>query len=240
MISNSNQPIVIIGGFLSYSKFYSDMTHVLSELSGQSVYICQISVSDWLMSFSAKGWLNIILKLKTTINYVLEKHPNQKITLIGHSSGGVIGRLYLSHQPFQGYIFNGLKHVNRLITLGSPHYSIHSSPMRSYVQRILPDAFYGKQVDYISISGTAVDLRINPSIINVISRICYQLLCGNGKTNGDGLVPVECALLKDSIHIIVEGAGHPFLFASNWYGKPENVKIWWSKIVSLENNSEYS
>jgi len=230
MGSADQQPIVVIGGFLSYPSLYSEMARVLSELSGQPVHVCKISFIDWLRAYSAKGWLRILLKVKSTVDMVLETCGDQKITLLGHSSGGVVGRLYLSPQAFLGHSFNGLKHVSHLITLGSPHYGSHPSPMRAYVQKVLPDAYFGEHVDYVSVTGTAVDLRVKSPPLTWLSHICYRYLGGNGRTAGDGLVPVKCALLKDSTQIVLEGVGHPFFFATNWYGRPENVRRWWTRI----------
>lgn len=230
MRSAKQQPIVVIGGFLSYPSFYSEIARVLSELSGQPVHVCKISLVDWLRAYSAKGWLRILLKVKSTVDRVRKTCGDQKITLLGHSTGGVIGRLYLSPQPFLGHMFNGVEHCSHLITLGSPHYGSHPSPMRAYVQKTLPDACCKDHVDYVSIAGAAVDTREKTPYTTWISRICYRFLGGNGKTVGDGLVPVECALLKGSNHIVLKGVGHPFLFATNWYGKSENVRRWWDMI----------
>ena len=230
MRSAKQQPIVVIGGFLSYPGLYSEMARALSELSDQPVYVCRINSIDWLRAYSAKGWLRILLKVKRTVDIALETSSDQKITLLGHSAGGVIGRLYLSPQPFLGHTFNGVEQISHLITLGSPHYGIHPSPMRAYVQRILPDAFFGDHVIYVSVIGTAVDVREKTPFTSWISRICYRYLGGNGKTIGDGLVPVDCGLLKDSTHIVLEGVGHPFIFAANWYGRPKNVRRWWEMI----------
>ena len=190
MGSAEQQPIVVIGGFLSGPSLYSNMARELSDLSGQPVYVCEINILDWLRAFSAKGWLRILLKVKSTVDMVLQTCGDQKITLLGHSSGGVVGRLYLGPQPFLGHSFNGLKHVSHLITLGSPHYGSHPSPMRAYVQKILPDAYFGEHVVYVSVIGTAVDVREKTPFTSWISRTCYRYLGGNGKTVGDGLVPV--------------------------------------------------
>ena len=226
---------MIIGGFLSGPGFYSNMARKLSELSGQPVYICEINILDWLRALSARGWLRFLLKLKRTAQMALEMSPDGKVILVGHSTGGVIGRLYLSQTPFLGHSFDGLKHVSHLVTLGSPHYGINASPMRAYVQKVLPDACFAEHVDYISVAGTAVDLREACPPAGWISRICYRYLGGDGKTVGDGLVPVECAILKGSTPIVLEDMGHPFFFATNWYGKPENVPRWWSRIFPGNN-----
>jgi pimeloyl-ACP methyl ester carboxylesterase len=223
------QPIVIIGGFPTGPGFYENMARILEELSGQPALVCNVTIGDWLRSFTAKGWFRILLKVRDAVGNARKLYPGCKVTLIGHSTGGIVARLYLSPEPFQGGTFNGLEQVARLITLGSPHYGKHQSPMRAYVQKKLPDAYFGDKIDYVSVAGTAVDLREGAPLVSVVSRICYRYLGGNGRAAGDGLVPVECALLKDSTHVVLEGMGHPFLFATNWYGTPESVRRWWPR-----------
>ena len=53
------------------------------------------------------GWL------KAGIDYIQQKHPDEKITLAGHSAGGVVARLML--------VQYGAASVNRLITIAAPH-----------------------------------------------------------------------------------------------------------------------
>jgi pimeloyl-ACP methyl ester carboxylesterase len=228
-----SDPIVIIGGFLSNPGFYSEMARSLSALSGQPVYVCEIGWIDWLRARSAKGWLNILLKVRSKAIKAMESGGSRKIVLIGHSSGGIIGRMYLSPQPFLGFTFNGVEHVSHLVTLGSPHYGGAHSPMRTYVQDSYPDSFFSNEVVYVSVAGTAVDLRTKYSLSRLLTLISYRhFMGGKGKVVGDGLVPNECALLKESRHIVLQDVGHPFLLATNWYGKTENVSAWWGQIFS--------
>jgi len=107
--------------------------------------------------------------------------------------------------------------------------------MRAYVQKTLPDAYFGEHVVYVSVIGTAVDLREISPFTTWISRVCYRYLGGKGRAVGDGLVPVECGLLKDSTQVVLDGVGHPFFFATSWYGKPENVRRWWNRIFAGNN-----
>ena len=53
------------------------------------------------------GWL------KATLERVSEKHPEEEITIVGHSAGGVVARLAL--------VQYGAGRVNRLITIAAPH-----------------------------------------------------------------------------------------------------------------------
>ncbi len=51
--------------------------------------------------------------LERYLDYVQRHHPHESLTLVGHSAGGVLARLYLVRHPGSG--------VNTLITIASPH-----------------------------------------------------------------------------------------------------------------------
>jgi triacylglycerol lipase len=51
--------------------------------------------------------------LEPMMSYVRTRHSQETLVLIGHSAGGVLGRLYLVHHPDAG--------VSALITIASPH-----------------------------------------------------------------------------------------------------------------------
>jgi hypothetical protein len=231
-ISFKNQPIVILGGFLAGPFFYKELERTLCSVSGNPVYICGLNVFDWYGAINARGWLKIMTKLQRLVENVVCESKAGKITLIGHSSGGVIARLYLASDEFLGFVFNGKRYASHLITLGSPHYNLRGTPMRKFVQDKYPDSYFYPEVKYFSVAGTGVSGNNKGNVMERISYYSYRYLSGRGDESGDGLVPTGSALLRGSKHITLEGVGHPFLAARNWYGKPENVKIWWNKIVS--------
>ncbi|HIE54986.1 MAG TPA: alpha/beta fold hydrolase, partial [Chromatiaceae bacterium] len=53
------------------------------------------------------GWL------KAAVDTIGKNHADEKITLVGHSAGGVVSRLML--------VVHGQERVHRLITIASPH-----------------------------------------------------------------------------------------------------------------------
>ena len=226
------QPIVILGGFLAATHFYSDLKNALHVLSGNPVYICGLNVLEWYRAINARGWIKIMIKLQRLVENVVCESKTGKIILIGHSSGGVISRLYLSPNDFLGYVFNGKRYVSHLITLGSPHYNLRGTPMRKFVQDKYPDSYFHPDVKYFSVAGTGVLGNKKGNVLERISYYSYRCLCGKGNVYGDGLVPINSALLRGSRQVTLEETGHPFLAARNWYGKPENVSIWWNKFMS--------
>jgi len=72
-------------------------------------------------------------KVKDKVALALKETKSKKIDLIGHSSGGIMLRLYLSSKPFKDVIYNGKTTTKNLITLGSPHQAVKATALRRFV-----------------------------------------------------------------------------------------------------------
>ena len=115
-----------------------------------------VGLASWLGAVSASGWSRILRELDRTVRRAAASSPTGRVTLVGHSAGGVVSRLYLSPEPFRGESFGGLDRVSRLVSLGSPHAGIAASPMRRFVHERYPGAFFAPRVAYVSVAGRAV------------------------------------------------------------------------------------
>jgi pimeloyl-ACP methyl ester carboxylesterase len=229
------QPIVILGGFLAWDGLYREMGRSLLALAGAPVHIVPVTSADWLPSVTLTGWSRLLHKLDQTVRDAVRASPTGKITLVGHSSGGVIGRLYLSPEPFQGCAYRGLEYVNVLITLGSPHYNYQGGRNRRWVEDNYPGAYYFPDVSYISVAGRALMGDPGGSPLARFAFGVYRRLCGTGETWGDGLVPVASALLEGSHQVTLPGIYHYGVAGRPWYGRPEVIANWWTaSIVSAE------
>jgi triacylglycerol esterase/lipase EstA (alpha/beta hydrolase family) len=225
-----SQPVVFLGGFLSGPSIYEGMAREIARVSGQKVWVVQARTHHWLTTVTAAGWALIIRKLDETVKQAVQTSPTGKVTVVGHSSGGVMSRLYLGANPFHGRIFNGLPHVDTVITLGSPHYNHRGGRLRNEVQQMYPDAFFAPQVKYVSVAGNAAQGKRNGTSAERRIYGAYQRLCGDGSAWGDGLVPVESALLKGSEQVLLEGANHYGFKGNPWYGTPNLVEEWWKAV----------
>ena len=121
------QPVVILGGFLITEEAYEPMAQWLKGQGVRDVLVVPMSKLDWLLTAWGFGWRRVLDRVEAMVKQLHNHSPKGKVTLIGHSSGGVMMRLYLSDAPFQGRVYNGAKRCNRLVTLGSPH-QVKSSP----------------------------------------------------------------------------------------------------------------
>jgi hypothetical protein len=221
------QPIVIMGGFLSFPAVYRRMRETLAELAGQQVWVVEAFIHDWILAVAPIGWKRLLDKLQRTVLRAVRESSTGKVTLVGHSSGGVVGRLYLSPVPFLGVAYRGLEHVDHLITLGSPHHNERGTRMREWVDETYPGAFFAPQVDYTSVAGRAVQGNRHGSFRERCAYLFYRRLCGDGNVWGDGLVPEESALLQSSRQICLDGVSH-FAGVGLWYGADGVISRWWS------------
>jgi len=189
-----------------------------------------VTKRDWFKSNSSEGWKNILNKVKDTVNVALKETNEKKIDLIGHSSGGIMLRLYLSSEPFNNSIYDGKAITKNLITLGSPHQAIKATKLRRFVDERYPGNFF-KNINYVSIGGEVeINSRQTSLLTKLIARNSYKSISGDKNESGDGLVPLSSSLLKNSQQIILPKTVHGGIFGKNWYGSASKVREWWDKI----------
>ena len=196
----------------------------------RKVYVVDVTRGDWFKSNSIEGWINILNKVKNKIAMALKETNAKKIDLIGHSSGGIMLRLYLSSKPFNNAIYDGKSITNNLITLGSPHQAVKATALRRFVDEKYPGNFF-KNINYVSVGGE-VEINSNQTSIltKLVARKSYNSISGDKNESGDGLVPLSSSLLKNSQHIILPKTAHGGIFGKNWYGSSSKVAEWWHQI----------
>lgn len=229
----TRQPVVILGGFLSFGSIYSVFQKVLSAYSLRPVWVVPTQLIDWLPGTSKQGWARLLDKLDDTVHMALHSSKNEKVILVGHSAGGVLARLYLSPEPLLGRSYNGLARVSNLITLGSPHLNqgglTRGGKMSRWVQSHVPNDAFAPLVHYTSIAGKFIQGNPDGKITERLASRVYQQICGDAATWGDALIPISSALLPGSEQIILEGVSHYTLFGKPWYGDASTLPYWWDR-----------
>jgi hypothetical protein len=224
------KPYVIFGGFLSFSAIYRDMRKALTAQTGQPVWIADTQSHDWLLSLGPSGWKRLLDKLDRSVRLAARQSEDGKITLIGHSAGGVLARLYLSPKPFLDRAYRGLDYVDQLITLGSPHLNQgglnRGGRMSRWVERCCPGAAFSPHVRYTCVVGKFVCGSRSGSVRERWVYNVYHDLCGEGTACGDGMVPVNSALLNGAGTIILDGVSHFTVFGEPWYGSEKVIPLW--------------
>lgn len=223
------QPIVVLGGFLISPATYAPMLARLEQLSGQPVQLVAVGRPEWLLTVFAFAWARILDRVATAVSALAAQSPTGQVTLIGHSSGGIMLRLFLDGQPFEGRRFDGQSLANILVMLGSPHTALKATALRQMVARRLPGATFAERVRYVSVAGD-LDLAEGTATARRLAPTAYRNSTGLACDRGDGLVPVSSALLAGSTPVVLEGVAHGGAFGPRWYGTPEVVDRWWAAI----------
>jgi hypothetical protein len=234
------QPIVLLGGFLITAEAYEPMRLTLESLSGQPVHLVNVGRPEWLLTVFPFAWARILDRVDTAVKRLALDSPTGKVSLVGHSSGGIMLRLFLDDQPFQGRRYGGRSLANLLVMMGSPHTAIRATALRQMVDRKLPGAFFSDEVRYVSVAG---DLDLSPApggaaatstataTARRIAPTAYRNSTGNPHDRGDGLVPIRSAILAGSQPVVLKGVAHGGAFGSPWYGTPSVVKRWWRELT---------
>jgi hypothetical protein len=220
------QPIVILGGFLITAEAYAPMVSSLEELSGQPVHLVGVGRVAWLLTVFPFAWARILDRVAAAVSELAPRSPTGRVTLIGHSSGGIMLRLFLDHAPFQGRRYDGKALADTLVMLGSPHTAHKATVLRQMVQRRLPGVPFAEQVRYVSVAGD-LDLDAATAMARRLAPTAYRNNSGIADDRGDGLVPVSSALLAGSTPLVLAGVAHGGAFGPRWYGSPEVVESWW-------------
>jgi len=231
------QPILILGGFLITAEAYGPMRDQLAVLSGQTVRLVEVSRLEWMLTVFPVAWARILDRVAEVAAELAAQSPTGRITLVGHSSGGIMLRLFLDDQPFEGRRYNGRALTDRLVMLGSPHTALKATVMRQRVDRRLPGARFATDpaaaVRYLSVAGA---IQLDPAAGQAsatarrLAPTAYPNSTGNASDRGDGLVPVDSALLQGSDPLVLEGVAHGGAFGPSWYGSPEVVAQWWAAL----------
>ena len=242
--TKADQPIVIFGGFLSADRIYFALRETLAALTRQHVSVVQTRSLDWLPSVSQVGWAVLLRKLDRAVRAAAQISPTGQVTLIGHSAGGVLARLYLSPRSFYGESFRGFQRVSHLITLGSPHHNrgglTRGGYMAQWIEQHYPGAAFSPLVSYTAVAGQSLrgDARGTPR--ERMAYRTYRSISGQGNEWGDGLVPTSAALLRGARHITLDGVAHFAIFGDDWYGSESIIPLWWQRSQEQDEHAASS
>lgn len=188
---------------------------------------------DWVVG-RLRGFGQLVFEIANTVDQALLESESNKAVLVGHSAGGVACRVYLGGDPpYGGRRYSGHRRVSHLITLGSPHVVRESkslSPVEQ-VNDLFPGALHMEAgLVYRSVAGKAVDGAGSEK-----ARKRYGRMVEDGRVAGDGVAPVEAAILPDSEPVVLDGVYHNRR-VGHWYGADrETVRRWWPEELSIED-----
>ena len=219
----SSAPIVIVGGATWWPGSYREFASMLREITGSEVHVAPVTPLDWALGY-IRGFGQLVFELASTVDRALLESESKRAVLVGHSAGGLACRVYIGGEPpYGGRRYSGHRRVERLITLGTPHTIADKERLApiARVNELFPGALH-EGLNYLSVAGNAVDGASSPK-----ARKRYERFVEDGRVSGDGVVPVEAALLPGAESLIVDGLHHNRRLG-RWYGSDrETVERWW-------------
>ena len=202
------------------------MADALAQLSGAEVHVADITPLDWGAGY-LRGFGQLVFEVASAVDRVLLGSEAKKVVLVGHSAGGLACRVFIGGDPpYGGRRYSGHRRVSALITLGTPHATPSRGRLAEPISRInhlFPGALHAEAgLRYLSVAGSAVDGSSSEK-----ARRRYEGFVEDGRTAGDGVVPVGAALLPGSATLVLEGLHHNRRLG-RWYGSDEEtVRRWW-------------
>ncbi len=204
---------------------YWRLAKILAALSGSEVYVVPLTPLDWLLG-RFRGYGQLVFEVASAVDRALLEVDADRAVLVGHSAGGIACRVYVGGDPpYGGRRYSGHRRVSHLITLGSPHVVADKRSLTpiAQVNELFPGALHEPAgLRYISLAGGAADGKTSSRV-----RKRYERLVEDGRLIGDGVVPVESALLPGSEALVFDDLYHSEFFG-RWYGSDrETVERWW-------------
>jgi pimeloyl-ACP methyl ester carboxylesterase len=221
----SGAPIVIVGGATWWPGSYRNFASLLREISGSEVHIAPLTPLDWTLGY-LRGFGQLVFEVASAVDRALLEGESKKAVLVGHSAGGLACRVYIGGDPpYGGRRYSGHRRVQSLITLGTPH-TVADKPRLAPITRVnelFPGALHAEAgLRYLSVAGSVADGATSPRV-----RKRYEQFVDDGRVAGDGIVPVDAALLPGSESQVLDGLHHNRRLG-RWYGSDaETVGRWW-------------
>jgi len=225
----SGAPIVIVGGATWGPGSYRDFASTLREISGSEVHVAPVTPLDWTLGYF-RGFGQLVFEVASTVDRALLESEAKKAVLVGHSVGGLACRVYIGGDPpYGGRRYSGHRRVEALITLGTPHTVADKERLApiTRVNELFPGALHAG-LRYLSVAGSAVDGASSPKV-----RKRYERFVEEGRVAGDGVVPVDAALLPGSESLIVDGVHHNRRLGRSYGSDREMVERWWPEALRV-------
>ena len=198
MASASTGPhVVIVGGYLTEPLFYRPMRARLLERGAARVSVAPLHVPDWL----AAAFVGFGPALRRVARAIREARgaSDMPLIVVGHSAGGIVARLALSSEPFDGRRGGVAGDVGCLVTVGTPHvvrpharWDGHAGQRATrFLARTCPGAWFAPSTRYVTVGSTAVAPRAaDPAPVpkRLLNRILTDFVGPSGHVGGDGIV----------------------------------------------------
>ncbi len=234
--------VLVVGGFLTSPPLYLPLVGRLLRRGAAGVTLARVWTPDWLLA-ARSGLGPAVTRAGHALVRAGERSAASRaargapVLVIGHSAGGMLARLLTSPVPFEGRRFGAAPRIGALVTLGTPHHVALdadiggrvSAVASAFADKEVPGAAFSPRVGYVTVASRAIVGRADGDGRARTALRFYRGLLGEDlvKAEGDGLVPVESALLSGATSIVLDGVVHGQFGGGPWYGSDETIDAWW-------------
>ena len=236
-MSSAGEPqphVVVIGGYLTEPVNYRPFSRRLLERGAGRVSQAPIHLPDWAL-VGLVGLGPLLLRGARAIREA-RRAADAPIIVIGHSMGGLVARLAMSPEPFDGRHARVSDDVGCLVTLGTPHRFEPAIPWRhpgvvavEHLERVSPGAWYQPRTGYLTVGSTLTRPATGKpvrSVVQLANRVLLGFVGDLDGGRGDGLVGDAMCRLAGARHLSYPDVRHGTLGAP-WYGDAAILDRWW-------------
>ena len=244
MTADRRPHVLVIGGFLSSPPFYGTLRDRLLARGAAAVDIAPIWLPDWLL-VTWRGQGRIATRAARAVLEASARAEGAPLLVIGHSAGGVVARILTAEIPFAGHRYAGASRIGAIVTLGTPHVNAMEAwtsrrsgvyPVRFAAEHV-PGAWFAPRVGYLSVASRRSSARAGSSGPRERwLRRSYERVMPPPHPDlieGDGVVPIECALLPSARQIVLDDVAHGQGMGHRWYGSETSVDAWWPAALEV-------
>ena len=224
---------------MTFPANYWPLRRRLLRRGAERVLIAPLWPADWLAA-AVVGMGPVMSTTRKAIGRAYRAAGNRPIIVVGHSGGGIAGRLAMSPVPFYGRRGGAAEEVACLVTLGTPH-ALAELPNRyhhagheatAFLDRESPGAWFAPRTAYLSV-GSTYPMAGFPGILGRAVREVFTVIVGDDAAGvGDGIVPFSVVHLAGATQLTFDDARHGHIGAK-WYGSDAIVDRWWPTAVGL-------
>ncbi|PNT65799.1 hypothetical protein BRADI_3g02817v3 [Brachypodium distachyon] len=242
------RPVVILPGLGNNTADYARLAGALRDDHGMpAAVVARVSRPDWLRNAAGLADLSYwrgTLRPRPVLDWYLGRveeavaeakelcSPDGKLSLIGHSAGGWLARVYM--EEF------GTSDISLLLTLGTPHLYIKGARLTgnsiTTADEIVAVDTTSEAAEAVMISADNISAPPGPTFRSRFVGQGYKQVCGRADVWGDGVVPEVSAHLEGALNISFDGVYHSPVGSDDeerpWYGSPAILQQWVHHLLS--------
>jgi hypothetical protein len=252
--------VLVLGGFLTSPPLYTPMRRRLLERGAAHVVVAPVWLPDWLIAIQ-RGIGPLLTRSGRALLEaceVADASPRSRgapLLVVGHSAGGMIARLLTSPEPFECRRLGAAPHVGAIVMLGTPNLVSPTGlagrrladSATDFATRVVPGPAFAPTTGYLAVAsrshvGRAAGDPGERLTFGLYRSVHADAAGGPGGSPGgwsgdgilgDGLIPVESALLPGAEGIVLDGIAHGPARRGPWYGSDEALDGWWPRAVAI-------